>query len=325
MGRAIAAIAVVAFHMSLIVTPRESLLAKLSSRGNVGVDFFFVLSGFIIFYAHRSDLSRGDRLPRYWWRRFIRVYPVYWIYTIGTIVIAILFASHNHVKLPNTFIDWIETFLLVRVNDAPMPIVSAWTLFYEVAFYFIFSLAIFNRNIGIAAVVVWSAILLILNRAAPINDPAGVWTSRLCLNFMFGMGACWLHTKLSTVQAGLAIGFGAVSLLIAGAFADQMPGDQFGYLLAASFTALVAGFAGLERKASLQFGMLTLLGDASYTIYLAHGHVEPLVIRGLKQVGAISPDALFVTGMLITLAICVGLYLIVEKPLLALLRRIQVN
>ncbi len=47
--------------------------------GHAGVDFFFVLSGFIILHVHAGDIGRPVRLGHYLQRRFTRVYPFYWV------------------------------------------------------------------------------------------------------------------------------------------------------------------------------------------------------------------------------------------------------
>ena len=65
-GRALAALAVVAFHLSTAFSdPRygsHSIGQAFTRHGNLGVDFFFVLSGFIILNAHARDIGRP--LPR---------------------------------------------------------------------------------------------------------------------------------------------------------------------------------------------------------------------------------------------------------------------
>ena len=57
LGRGLAAVAVGAFHMGVIVPANSSVLSRLSQHGNAGVDFFFVLSGFIMMHAHSKDAS----------------------------------------------------------------------------------------------------------------------------------------------------------------------------------------------------------------------------------------------------------------------------
>ena len=67
MGRGLAALAVTLFHTSgMYADPRFDLAPpfwNVTHRGDLGVDFFFVLSGFIILHAHRVDLGRPGQLP----------------------------------------------------------------------------------------------------------------------------------------------------------------------------------------------------------------------------------------------------------------------
>src|SRR3954463_5354085 len=79
LGRGIAAIMVALSHaVGLVAEPRwfgavgfGGHLANL----NVGVDFFFVLSGFIVTFVHWGDIGRRDRLANYARQRFTRVFP----------------------------------------------------------------------------------------------------------------------------------------------------------------------------------------------------------------------------------------------------------
>lgn len=321
-GRGLAAIAVAAFHMSIIIPSKTSVLSRLSQHGNAGVDFFFILSGFIIFYAHRDDLGHPERLLEYLRKRIVRVYPVYWFYTVIAMVIAIGFVGSNHIALPSSIADWITTFSLVRITDSPMPLNAAWTLFYEIAFYGLFASLILNRRVGIAVFAIWALALIVLNRSTPINDVTGVWTSRLCLNFIFGMIACWIHARIGWRAAACLVAAGVVSLGFAAVYADHGLGANFGSLLALSFTCIVAGVAAIERRIPLHFGVLSALGDASYTTYLAHGHLEPLLMHLLDRTHlSIAPDVSFVVVLTLTVALTFVLYMMVEKPIVTLLRR----
>src|SRR5262245_20376375 len=44
--------------------------------GHLGVDFFFVLSGFIIQHVHGADAGRPERGGDYLWRRITRIWPL---------------------------------------------------------------------------------------------------------------------------------------------------------------------------------------------------------------------------------------------------------
>src|SRR5689334_465279 len=54
--------------------------------GNRGVDFFFVLSGFIIAYVHWFDLGKPNRLASYSLKRAIRVYLPMWVVAVPFIL-----------------------------------------------------------------------------------------------------------------------------------------------------------------------------------------------------------------------------------------------
>jgi peptidoglycan/LPS O-acetylase OafA/YrhL len=157
-GRGLAALSVVAFHLSTALgDPRYGgtrVFSLYTRRGNLGVDFFFVLSGFIILHAHKADLGRPARLGRYLYRRFVRLYPIYWLYTLvlTTLVLTTLVAAGQAVvlKLPQTLAGWVSAVFLIRLSQESPPLGVAWTLFHEVAFYLFFSLAILNRRLGIA-------------------------------------------------------------------------------------------------------------------------------------------------------------------------------
>ena len=82
-GRAIAAMLVVLFHLGGAIAAQKyfgiSAFSVPFSFGASGVEFFFVLSGFIIFAAHRNDIFQPRKLAGYLKKRAVRIYPTYWI------------------------------------------------------------------------------------------------------------------------------------------------------------------------------------------------------------------------------------------------------
>ena len=83
-GRGVAAIGVVFDHVSLIMAQPEygahNVLASVTQYGILGVNFFFVLSGFIILMAHYKDIGQPRSVGSYAYRRVIRIYPIYWVF-----------------------------------------------------------------------------------------------------------------------------------------------------------------------------------------------------------------------------------------------------
>jgi exopolysaccharide production protein ExoZ len=82
--RGMAAVLVVMVHLSQMSEKRLDQVAffYLFQAGWSGVDYFFVLSGFIMVYVHRSAIGKKDQLKSFLVQRAVRIYPIYWIITL---------------------------------------------------------------------------------------------------------------------------------------------------------------------------------------------------------------------------------------------------
>lgn len=112
----------------------KPLAGFFDSAGNIGVSFFFVLSGFVLTWAS----TPGDRVTQFWRRRALKVYPNH----IVTWALAMwLFASATplHAWLPNLFL--VHTFSN-RVDTVQSVNFPSWSLCSEVLFYALFPLLI---------------------------------------------------------------------------------------------------------------------------------------------------------------------------------------
>src|SRR5690242_6793447 len=125
--------------------------------GHAGVDFFFVLSGFIILYVHADDCGRPERLRHYAYRRVVRIYPIYWAVTVA--MIAAAFVVPSIAALPAMAPDRLFlSFLLLPQSGYPLVSV-AWSLQHEMLFYVLFGVMILNRRLGFALLVIWAGLI----------------------------------------------------------------------------------------------------------------------------------------------------------------------
>jgi exopolysaccharide production protein ExoZ len=324
-GRAVAALAVVAFHLSgMIADPRfggAAAFSRVTGRGYLGVDFFFVLSGFILLFAHERDIGHPERLGTYALKRGIRIYPVYWLFLLVTVAGAML--TDGVTALPETPGDLLSAVTLVHWNGFSNPLRPAWTLYHEVLFYAAFALLLVRRWLGWTAFALWAAAVLIRFRYAEHGGWSFTETllSASNLSFACGIAAFYLHRRLDGARGTAALAAGAVLfavLLVLGRGGELSALHQFGFSIA--FLLAIAGAVAMERAGRLlSLPGLALLGDASYALYLSHEGVGTSLIKLAAAAGAVEAlnhRLLYVLVLAAIVAFAVLFHLVVEKPLL---------
>jgi len=269
-GRGLAATSVVLYHTARHVAQSQPApwLTHLFQFGHAGVDFFFVISGFIILHVHRADIGRPARLRHYAARRFTRVFPAYWVALVLTVLLGL--GSHVH-RVPSGG-DFLASIFLLPAHAAPL-LGIAWTLQYEIFFYAVFAVLIANRTAGVAALLAWLAWIALgtAGMAASFVPPSlsGVYN----LEFFAGMAAAFALARFR-LRAPLWWLSGGIVLFAVAAAAEDM-GRLDGYAdmarLAYGIPAalIVLGAAARERDHAMMLpGLLRTLGTASYSIYL---------------------------------------------------------
>ncbi|WP_439271382.1 acyltransferase family protein [Pseudochrobactrum sp. HB0163] len=290
-GRGLAAMAVVAFHLSLLLGNsrylNDAVFLNFTHRGNLGVDFFFVLSGFIILYAHHKDINHLNHVSDYLLKRFIRLFPVYWLYTaIFCSLVALGFGSAG--IIPQTARNWVAAIFLIRLDSFELPITPAWTLIHEVAFYLVFATLILNRAFGLIVLSMWLIIGGFIFQYADegSRSPLTTYFSPLNFNFVIGMAAFYAFQKLSTINLKPALPAGLVLFVLI--YISESHGVGYNYLqiaYAISFGLLILGAVSYEKSGfkTEKLKIFSLIGNASYTIYLTHlaflGLLSKIIIR----------------------------------------------
>ena len=301
----------------------NGVFREYTQHGDLGVDFFFVISGFIILFAHSKDLGRPATWPQYVHRRLVRLFPVYWLYT-SVFVALLAFGLGTNATMPASITDWLTTYTLIRFSAASPPIAPAWTLFHELGFYALFSLLLLNKRLGGAALLAWGGICALLYHFPGLSDRTAlvVYTSAYGLYFLFGMAAYSLYRR-----GGSGVLETVTGLLLAAAWFALLssPYQLSKLVMAAAFALMLSGITKMEAAGLLRAPrVLTYIGNASYSIYLTHIAVEGLLLKIAAKAHLSERFGPEITYLLtLTGAIGIGCvaYATVEEPMLAWIRR----
>lgn len=335
--RALAAFMVAVHH----VQPDAAVLARLAGQpfaGSdllpwmVGVDIFFVVSGFIMVHASASLFDRPGAPALFLKRRLVRIVPLYWAATTLFLLIGLALPATLNSPAPSvgqimaSYLFWPA----VSSSGLVQPVYSlGWTLNYEMLFYALFAAALaLPRGLVVPAVMLALAILVCGTAAmGPLPLPFGFWGQPIVLEFAAGMGIALLHRRGLRLgrRARWALMAAALGLLLFGRHLPLGGGPWRDLAVHGSAAALMvlAAVTGPREPAAPSVLTITLarIGDASYALYLVH----PFAIRGLREAfarGGLFEPGLFVATALASAVIAALLvHRLFETPVTRALRR----
>lgn len=326
--RALAASLVVLFH------------AKLTPGGFIGVDIFYVISGYLItgLIIKEIDGSGFFRFKAFYLRRAKRLLPA----SLGVLALTAILAW---LVLPPTVradlgkdifaaAVYISNYLFAwwqndyqNLNATPSPVIHYWSLAVEEQFYIFWPVAIFTLwkfggrkavATGVAAITATSFVFsLYLTSSAPIwafySLPTRAWE--------LGIGALILFLPKDLVQrrntpASIAVWFSLIALIYATfTFSDKTPFPGSSALLPTLATALAIAFIASWPPILNDLSQLRIvqwLGEISYPFYLWHW---PLLVLPSTRFGR--PLTIIETALLISLtALAADLtHRFIEKPI----------
>lgn len=329
--RAFAAISVMIFHGTQIINQEFGylFLDNIFMAGFTGVDVFFVLSGFIIYYT-----SSGKKLTRaaFIKKRFIRIYPVYWIVTI-LLIVSYLVSPSPDKDYRGDLGTILSSFLLFPQQ---MPVMGiSWTLTYEVLFYLAFVFTFFKKPkylfyffaIWISLIVV----MLLLNWRTGIFSLDALFNP-IIINFSFGCLVAYFYKKYPLfkyyklfVVTGFIYFLGAwlIYYTYGGSSDENGYPDNYRRVFMFGIPAALFMYGFLYVKTSIS-RLLIHLGDASYSLYLLHGTILSAIVQLIFKFKLSGYFTGFLGSVLIfvlTMTAVSIFYLFVERPLLRYLNR----
>lgn len=134
--RFLAAISIVVFHFGLDVFPFNSVYLKdVFSQANVGVSYFFILSGFVMVIAYQNH----DKIEyiNYYKNRFARIYPIYLIGLLAFVFFQILNNSSISITELTLNVFLLQAWYSGRTLSLNFP---GWSISVELFFYILFPL-----------------------------------------------------------------------------------------------------------------------------------------------------------------------------------------
>lgn len=336
--RGIAAVAVMLYHFTggpmhpMLVERLPWPVVGALGHGWLGVQVFFVLSGFVIAYAigERAMTPRG--VGRFALRRQLRLDPPYW----ASIAFAVGYAWHLRLRFGPTRAvprprDIVATALYVQHFVGATAVQEVyWTLAIEVQLYLGFTLLLCLLDGAMRArgeqpsrmLTAWVMATIggwLLDLAMHWRLPVGWFVPH---GYLFAMGACTWYALAGHLPRGV---------LLAGLVLTAASGWYFERIEAPTGAA-VAGIIYLvgRREAlgrTLDGFAWQWLGRLSYALYLTH------IVSGAISRGALRQDVedatprgaavIMLCGVSLSLTVALVLHVLVERPAIRLASKLR--
>lgn len=291
--RFLAAFLVFACHACLLGYFTEATAAHFTnfaySAGWIGVEFFFLLSGFVLTWSARD----GDLKRRFWRRRLFKIYPNYLVVWVAALVLAVLVGQFDGFSnlLPSLFVvhTWTPD-INVIVSNNPV----TWSLACEAFFYLVFPFVyrLIKRippsglwwAVGVvtAAIVALPAISTLLpsSEAMPGLDLSlnqnwflEWFPATRCLDFILGI----LMARVVQTNRWIGLGIGrSLGIVAVGVIVQQLvfpTGYSLEATVALPLALLITSVAVADasgRRSPFRARWLVWLGVVSYAFYLVH-------------------------------------------------------
>ncbi|SFS30385.1 acyltransferase family protein [Marininema halotolerans] len=285
------------------------------------MDYFMLVSGFVLFYTYKDRFGNGKVALRYMKKRLLRIYPTYWYILIPMSAFAPFFIGEKP-----SIKQVVHAFFLFPQEQAinPPTIILSGYLIY----YLLFGIAILvGKGRGTVLLSLWfmGVFIQYTNDIWSGNPWIDVLLSKYHLYFLAGGFIANLVTKVDIPYPHLLVTGGFAGLVLAWVNGQHhwVPLDDL-YAYGIPAATILMGLALLEQKREWWIPRgLYFLGSASYTLFLTHFPLLVLLQQGLSEWGiddSLGPKATLVLMALLTVMIGSLLYMVVERPLLSFMR-----
>ena len=290
-------------------------LAPVAKYGYLGVDCFFVISGFVIAWS-----AEGRTWRQFAVARFARIYPAFVVCMTVTFLSCLLFGGP---RFATSLSQWAGNLLVFSpVVGVPFMDGAYWSIAYEIVFYAwmaLFIAAGWFPGRARPLLFAWLALSM-------VNEVAfgSVAVERLFLTdhsgfFVVGVLLYFIRKGGSGARDWLLVGLGSlVSVYQVFVLADRL---RIGYQVALSNTVLavlalgaiaVVAAASAVRDLKLRAGVVAAIGGLTYPLYLLHQHAGYVLFNRLEGILPAPAIVALTSGIMIVAAWTVWRF--VEPP-----------
>jgi peptidoglycan/LPS O-acetylase OafA/YrhL len=300
-------------------------LAGPFSYGPLGVQIFFVISGFVICMS-----GWGRSVKDFAISRIVRLYPAYWA---ALVIVTVAFAWAGYQRVSDA--DLLTNFTMLQMPAGAERVLGVcWTLWAEMRFYLLFALFVVWPGATRKRVLVFCAVWTVGALYADTSGQEFLKTALMPTYAPFFVGGMGLYLVYRFGHDAFSWGVVAVGFLLGQRYAvhDLVAPkhmDVFHHRSELGVIAVVAfGFAAVAAVtlvpwiSRVQWGWLTTAGALTYPFYLVHEHLGWVVIDKLTHHTSLSPGVVFAGTALAMLVLAWLLHRLVERPLAPLLKRL---
>lgn len=280
-GRFFAAFSVLAYHYTHKGIKAEKILSfelneqisAITKFGHFGVEFFFVISGFVIYYSVKNRTPQQFAVAR-----LKRLFPTYWVAVLITALIGLLYNQPHIIEVNTAKVLANLTMLPGKFGYANLDGVY-WTLVYELKFYLLVFVIMMLR--GDKKIIYWFQLWAVYIVSTNISGLAMPFNSSYFLLFIAGA-----HFAQIRIQKSKVLIASQVLLFLAIVYIKYI--SQSGNIII--YTAIIGGcflFFVIQIQPKVEQWKLPcskILGALTYPVYLIHGGIGYLVLNDIGSI-----------------------------------------
>lgn len=355
--RGIAILMVMMSHFAIYIESTNATFRaamRIAERGWLGVDLFFVLSGFLITRILIGMRETEQSIWVFYARRVLRIFPLYYAVLLLVVVVSPALAHllfDRHISTQHTAWLWLYlSNIPLTFHQLPCPrselfgVDHFWSLAVEEQFYLVWPLVVLRYPPRTAMTAAWAmlpiglAIRFYLTHAGVLSTNADFFSPvrayGLCIGALLAMGLQsrssaeasrlgWLLLALSAAVTVLLFFVRKVLGIEILPGADHLTTATFFASVIAVSVGSTAGAATINSFLSL--GALRWFGRRSYGLYVWHALVQGMVIRMVREHrpaprGMVDDAITIVLCFAVACALSTMSWHLLEKPFLALKR-----